>query len=416
VLFLAFAAVALVLGGGRRNALLRDYPLSHHFLGLEHCASFERIRELVDEVADKIDRPAAKLPLFWLALALYLVGCLLLAVHCWRLFGFSIDGMLFESLVALAAFVIAALLLIMVVRAVSIWLPLNRLLKRLYEHPTRAYYGIVRERMLPADSGNRNPVKLFQAHPGYGAVEYCLECARRLVWLGNKFFGQPPGLGDNTIVANVIIQQSSLSAAIADVEQKIDAAQPEELQTAMAQLTEQIGKIYGPYWRLTPRAFLIGENNSQFNEDGEITTAERKAGVLELGGIFVASRVTHLIQHVLSHLMNTAIFTTVAALALMLSFSEYPFPYRDTLLNVNWVILLGIAAIIIFIAIEISRDGVLSLLSGTTPGRFNFDSTFIWTVITFGVIPVLAILGAQFPQFFSGVFSWISSAGGGHAS
>jgi hypothetical protein len=418
VLFLTFAAIALVLGRGRRIALLHDYPLSHQFLGLENCPSFERIKELADKVADRIECRMAKLPLFWLSLGVYLVGCLLLVVHCRRLFGFSIDGKQFESLVAVTAVVIAAMLLIMVVRAVSIWSPLNRLLKGLYEHPTRAYYGIVRERMLPADSGNRNPVKLFQSHPGYSAVEYCLECARRLVWLGNKYFRQRPQLEDNTIVESVISQQNSLSAAIADVEQKMDAAQPEEVQTAMALLAEEIGTIYGPYWRLkpTPGTFLIGENNQQFNEDGETILAERKAGVIELGGIFVASRVTDLIQHVLSHLMNAAIFATVAAIALMLSFCEYPFPYRDTLLNINWVILLGIAAIIIFIAIEISRDGVLSLLSGTTPGRFNFDSTFIWTVITFGVIPVLAILGAQFPQFFSGIFSWVSSAGGGHPS
>jgi hypothetical protein len=48
------------------------------------------------------------------------------------------------------------------------------------------------------------------------------------------------------------------------------------------------------------------------------------------------------------------------------------------------------------------------MLSGTQPGRFNFDSAFLKQLLTFGVIPILTLLGTQFPATFGGLLTWVA--------
>jgi hypothetical protein len=117
----------------------------------------------------------------------------------------------------------------------------------------------------------------------------------------------------------------------------------------------------------------------QFSDGGEAIGSERKAGVIELGGIFVAARVVDLIQRVLPHLLNAALFPTIAAIALMISVSEYPFPYRDTLIVISWVILLTVAMTIMIIVALMNRNR----LSAYYPAQLRENS--ISTVLSSGL-------------------------------
>jgi hypothetical protein len=47
------------------------------------------------------------------------------------------------------------------------------------------------------------------------------------------------------------------------------------------------------------------------------------------------------------------------------------------------------------------------MLYGTTPGRFNWDSAFTMHLLTLGVVPILTLLGAQYPHALGGIFSWV---------
>ena len=51
----------------------------------------------------------------------------------------------------------------------------------------------------------------------------------------------------------------------------------------------------------------------------------------------------------------------------------------------------------------------LSLLQGTTPGQLTWNSTFVAQVVIYGLLPVLGLLGAQFPGQLNQAFSWVSS-------
>lgn len=101
---------------------------------------------------------------------------------------------------------------------------------------------------------------------------------------------------------------------------------------------------------------------------------------------------------------------------MMLAVSVYPFPAHDTLLWVGWTVLLATVFISLYVFIGINRNPILSMITGTDPGQFNWDSTFTMHLLFFAVIPVLTLLGAQYPHALAGMLSWIGSVFGGSSS
>jgi hypothetical protein len=67
----------------------------------------------------------------------------------------------------------------------------------------------------------------------------------------------------------------------------------------------------------------------------------------------------------------------------------------------------------VIIFVQISRSRIISMLYGTTPGHFNWDSAFTVRILMFGVIPILTLLGGQFPNALGGIMSWIGRLFGG---
>jgi len=169
-----------------------------------------------------------------------------------------------------------------------------------------------------------------------------------------------------------------------------------KLQTAMSELSRLVTGIFEPWWRLDPQAHLSTPEASQPLLD-EALVKDAK--------LFLASRVVDFLRQVFPQMMNLVVFASVGLLAMMLAVSSYPFPQRDTVADLSWVILLSVIGVTFVIFIQINRDRIVSMLSGTTPGELNWDSGFVWQLVVFGVVPILTLLGAQFPHALQGVFS-----------
>lgn len=67
-----------------------------------------------------------------------------------------------------------------------------------------------------------------------------------------------------------------------------------------------------------------------------------------------------------------------------------------------------------FVFVEMNRDAVLSHLNGTNPGKLNWDRDFISRIVVYGVLPISALLGAQFPQSLAQLLSHFLPGGGVH--
>jgi hypothetical protein len=137
--------------------------------------------------------------------------------------------------------------------------------------------------------------------------------------------------------------------------------------------------------------------------------------LLEQGNLFVAARVVDFLRQVFPQMRVLCGTAMVGVLAMMLAASAYPFVQRDTLLWLSWIVLLTVVAIDAIIFVQISRSRIISMLYGTTPGHFSWDSAFTVRILMFGVIPILTLLGAQFPNALGGIMSWIGRLFGGGA-
>lgn len=59
--------------------------------------------------------------------------------------------------------------------------------------------------------------------------------------------------------------------------------------------------------------------------------------------------------------------------------------------------------------VQMNRDRLLSLLSGGTPGKIDWNSAFLGHLVLYGLLPVLTILGIRFPATFSGIVNSLTS-------
>ena len=109
-------------------------------------------------------------------------------------------------------------------------------------------------------------------------------------------------------------------------------------------------------------------------------------------------------------MQNLVYFVMVGLLLMLLAVISYPFQPTDLLLLYNWSIILAFVALTLVVFVQIDRDTVLSLLSGTTPGRVTWNRAFVYRILTYVILPVSALLGAQFPDVLRQAISWISAS------
>ncbi len=69
----------------------------------------------------------------------------------------------------------------------------------------------------------------------------------------------------------------------------------------------------------------------------------------------------------------------------------------------NLLIAIGLA--VGFVLASSERDQVLSRLNRTAPGKIGKD--FYMNLLSYGALPVLTVLAAQFPAIGSFLFSWV---------
>jgi hypothetical protein len=242
-------------------------------------------------------------------------------------------------------------------------------------------------------------------------MEFCLQCAREIL----SRLDHPAGTGSNEQgIPGASLVSEGLGSAIRSAEDRVAAmlaAQSQAdwrravclrmtTQEAMARLSCQVTALLEPTWR-------------SLVDRPQVSLVERDEKILEWGNLFVASRVVDLLRQAFPQMRVLSGSAMAGVLAMMLAASVYPFVQRDLLLWVSWIVLLTAIAIGVVIFVQISRSRIVSMLNGTTPGRFSWDSAFTMRILIFGVLPIVTLLGAQYPNALGGIISWIGSLFGG---
>jgi hypothetical protein len=103
-------------------------------------------------------------------------------------------------------------------------------------------------------------------------------------------------------------------------------------------------------------------------------------------------RVAHFLAYVPPQMQNLIVTSVAGLLLMLLAMSSYPFQPHDLLLLFNWAAILSYVGIAMWVFIQMNRDSVLSSLNGTKPGQLSWDRDFIFRILIYGIVPILALL------------------------
>ncbi len=389
----------------RRLRMMEELDSSTSVLGFQ-SASFTGSLEQEGRVRRCLYEPVFSLPGS-------LVLVFLLGFPCYRIFlvrlVHTVEGSAYDALFGVVFFVVYVALSLSFLRFLCVWRELRLLLRRMAWHPLRSAYPEFREQFPTVSK-----IELTAAPPSLGLLEMSVDQAGKVLRLSRELASDPLSSMDSPDL------RSWLSSSLGDLDHQVNNSEAHlaaSLQAeatgqwrkalrlrrtaleSLATLSKTLSSALEPYWHLA---------GSAIPPKLEIRTGEKKWQSLAEG--FLVSRIVHLLALVFAQMQNLVYFVMVGLLLMLLAVITYPFQPSDLLLLYNWSIILAFVALTLIVFVQIDRDAVLSLLSGTTPGRVTWDRAFVFRILTYAFLPISALLGAQFPDVLRQAISWISSS------
>lgn len=363
---------------------LSDAP---QFLRFDHeeTKSFKGLKALEDRVKGMIvcrtiEAPGATL----VAVVLLILYLRLFLEH----FIPSVDGRWFDWFFKMGFYVAPLLLVWAFIRFTWLWAALRRLLRRLSWHPLISQYAA--EHSEEKRFASLPPVDLMTPTPTYTALSASARQARSFY---NALKLPPEQAGTGERIGRLVEEaESKLSLALHfDAQGAWQEAlrNRRDAQAALAELTEPVTSLLEDSWRAPD-------------------DAHANAGWWDEGKFFLVTHIMAFPQHIFAQLQNLVALVTIGLLLLLVAANSYPFRPREPLLLFSWMAILASVVVTLLIFTQVSRDKTLSLLTGKTPGRLNITRDLVMRVLIHGVVPIIALLGAQFPQAVRQIFSWLS--------
>jgi hypothetical protein len=322
----------------------------------------------------------------------------------------SFDGGLFAGAFLILSLLVYTVIGTVLLRLIITWLAIRGLLRNLYWHPSRRFYSTLHEGM---PGGEDSVIDMLSADPAIIALEVSLEQARVLGRYTPSQTAVPAVSG-----SNVEVRLATNSHLIGRLTRRAEKSLERGLLTnsqgkwrestrhrgiaekLLARLSQKIAEILEPMWDL--------DEKEPWSESGVPSSS-----VMVAGGSYIAARVADYLRQVLPQVSLFAFAATAGVVMMLFAVSSYPFPAEGRLVLFNWVFVFVTVGTCAFVYFSMNRDHVLSLLSGTTPGKISWNGTFLLQMFTHGVLPVLAVLGAAFPTKFGLMARWIENLFGG---
>jgi hypothetical protein len=124
----------------------------------------------------------------------------------------------------------------------------------------------------------------------------------------------------------------------------------------------------------------------------------------------VAVYVVDYIECVFKYLRGLAAFLLVALVLMTVLIVAYPFQ-PASVVRTMYLLIIGVSVVtLVAVLVRMNRDPVLSAIAGTNAGEVTWDARFVLNLVTFGAVPILTLLGSEFPELRGFLFSWVSPA------
>jgi hypothetical protein len=411
-LLIALAAFLSVFGAVRRLNMAERMPClrgpreqfgeAGQFLRFDHVGarSFKGLKPLEDCVKELIVRPVHEDPKAWLITVVsYVVYWLLFLRH----FIPSVEGREFDWFFKLGFYIVPLSLFLALLRFFRMWTALEKLLQRLSWHPLISSFGAgqsekERYASLP-------PADLMTSMPTFvAALSASVRQARSF---SESLKIRPKQAETAERIKRQVEDAELIKGLVKEADEKLLCALCSDArgdwrealkrrrgsQEALAKLSELSAGALEDFWR---------------KEGGKETDADWRFE----GKFFLITHLVVFLEHVFAHLQNLVALVTIGLLLVLITVNTYPFQPRESLRLFSWVGVLTSVAVTIYVFVKISRDTTLSRLAGTMPGRLTVTRDLIARVIFHGALPLIVMLGVQFPEAIRRIISWLSAFGG----
>ena len=123
---------------------------------------------------------------------------------------------------------------------------------------------------------------------------------------------------------------------------------------------------------------------------------------------FLALRLAAYIRFILLHLRNLFSIVTVTFILSTIAMLCYPFRGDSLFRGLTLTTFLAAAGVTISVFVQMETDSTLSRLTNTREGRL--EPVFYLRILSFGALPMLAVLASVFPSLRTFLFSWVQPA------
>ncbi|MCC6772793.1 MAG: hypothetical protein IT360_16510 [Gemmatimonadaceae bacterium] len=121
---------------------------------------------------------------------------------------------------------------------------------------------------------------------------------------------------------------------------------------------------------------------------------------------YVACEIVLYVEQYLRNLRRLCFFLFASLLILVSVSAQYPYQ-PHSVVSLASIVLLAVTVISVFyVMVRMSRNVTLSRISRTEPGKVTWDTTLILNMVTFGLVPLLALATSEFPSVRAFLFSW----------
>lgn len=341
---------------------------------------------------------------------------LVTAFAMWRIYGqapWSIDGRAFDRL-WWAAFAAAYFVLIAsFVRAACAMADLLRLLRHLMHHPIRASFA-----RLQTLYGRSLRVDPAHARGTTSLLALTIEHAERtLAEL------PPNATGRLALTRHIDAAASTLRSALVDEANGRWAAAGERRRLAHAHMSEAAEIIVGlldrgPWQTRVPRRTVlqasVGAGDAALPAPADAAAghdSEERPEWVRQAELTIACRITDFVNHVIAVLRHLSLFVTFGLILMMLASASYPFQPRELLLAWNWSVVGTVVLASLVAIVQLGRDPILLSLAGTQQSSL-LNRDVLMRVFVYGALPILSLLGVQFPEIVNRVMPWLASLAG----
>lgn len=290
-------------------------------------------------------------------------------------------------------------------RFISVWRLLARLLSRLDESPLASAFSRV-----PSAIAQLTRIRLFPQ-----ATEALVEESIQAKWDALE-----RATAEAAKLENPVSEMSSVTAA--------PTARWTSLVRQRDWATRGIAfcKLYGALcdtWRAERVQAPSQQRVTSGKGTGEKTATGKTAGspadpnaasprqkVMTAAEDLAAVYLVDYIEWVFGYLRGLAAFLLVTLVLMSVLIVSYPFQ-PASIVRTMYFLIIGVTVVtIVAVLVRMNRDPILSSIAGTNANELTWDARFVLNLVTFAAVPILTLLGSEFPALRGFLFAWVSPA------